>query len=129
MNVPWKINWHQVAVSLLIGFALGIFLGHSLLRSCAGSPWRHGGNMKEFMIKRFSSELHLTPEQKTKVAAIFDARHPQMMALHAEIRPKFEALRSSTQTEIRGILTPDQQKKFDELNARMEERWKKRDDF
>lgn len=127
MNAPLKTNWHLIAIGLLIGFALGTFYGPHLCGNRA--PWKHSGSMREHMLKRFSSELHLTPEQKEKVGAIFDAKHPQMLALHAEIKPKFEALRQSTKQEIRAVLNADQQQKFDELNAKMEERWKKRDEF
>ena len=128
MKLPWDIKWHQVAISLLIGFSAGTFSGQWYGRENFHEHWKHG-SMKEHMLKRFSKELHLTPEQQKQVSAIFDAKHPQMAAMHAEMRPKFEALRNSTQAEIRKILTPDQQSKFNEMNAKMEEHWKEREKF
>ena len=77
------------------------------------------------MVERLNQSLHLTPDQKKQVADIFERAHPRMMALRSKMKPKFEALRNSTQTEIRKILTPNQQEKFDETNVKMEERWKK----
>ena len=128
MGLSWNIKWHPIAISLLIGFGAGAVYGQWHARANFREHWKHGG-MKEHLLKRFSSELHLTPEQQTQVAAIFDARHPQMMALQAEMRPQFEALRNSTQAEIRKVLTPDQMPKFNEMNARMEEHWKDREKF
>ena len=128
MNLPWNIKWHQVAISLLIGFTAGMLFGQGHPHENFCGHGKHG-SMKEHMMKRFSSELHLTPEQQAKVSGIFDAKHPQMIALQAEMKPKFEALRNATQAEIRKVLTPDQLQDFAQMNARMEERWKERDKF
>lgn len=128
MGLPWKIKWHQVAVSLLIGFAAGAVYGQWQARENFHGHWKQG-NMREHMLKRFSSELHLTLEQQTQVAALLNATHPQMIALQAEMRPKFEALRSSTQAEIRKILKPEQLPAFDKMNAKMQERWQQREKF
>ncbi len=122
----WKTSWHAAVITLLIGFAAGTFFSQNK-RFC-DRTWKHG-NMKEHMLQKFSSELNLTEEQKEKVSAIFDAKHPKMMALHDEVRPKFEALRGEAETEIREILTPEQQKKFEEMNARMEKKRQEKERF
>ena len=130
MKMPWTMSWNQVLISLLIGFVAGSFYTdwrrehHFGMQG--GMHCRGGKDMKQFMVKRFTRELHLSPDQSQKVEAVFEKRRPQMTALSKEMRPKFEALRSETQAEIRPILTPDQQKKFDEMNRRMEEKWEKR---
>src|SRR3990167_7323824 len=90
--------------------------------------WKKEG-MKQYMLERFSKELHLSAEQKNQVSAIFEKRHPQMLALQAEMRPKFETLRNATDAEIRALLNADQQKKFDEIHAKMEARWKGHEKF
>ena len=128
MKVQRKLNWNQVVIALLIGLATGIAYGQWHAREHLHEHWKHG-NMREHMLERFDRKLHLTPEQKKQVTAIFDAKHPQMVALQAEMKPKFEALRNSTQAEIRKILNPDQQKKLDEMNAKMKERWKEHERF
>ncbi len=128
MESPWKVKWHQVAIALLIGFGAGAVFGQWQARENFHHRWKEGG-MREHMLKRFSSELELTPEQQAKVAAIFDAQHPKMMALQAESRPKFEALRNEVQAEVRKVLTPDQLPKFEAMNAKMQERWKNKEKF
>src|SRR5438105_2101865 len=128
MKLPWKMSEHWLVVSLLIGFALGMAFGQWYGRESFHARCKNGG-MKGMMMERFNKELHLSAEQKREVDAIFDAKHGQMAALQAEMQPKFEALRTSTQTEIRKILNPDQQQKFDAMNAKMEEHWKERQKF
>ena len=128
MKIPWKIHWHQAVISLLIGFALGAAYGQWHARESFHEHWKHG-NMRQHMLERFSKGLHLTADQKKQAAAIFDAKRPQMAALQAEMKPKFEALRNSTQAELRKILTPDHQKEMDKMNAKMEEHWKEREKF
>ncbi len=123
-----KINWHWAVISLLIGFAGGVAFGQWYGRESSHCRWKKGG-MRQHMLERFDRELHLTADQKKQVETIFDAHHPQMEALQEEIRPKFEALRNTAQAEIRKLLNPEQQKKFDDLNVKMEERWKDRRNF
>jgi hypothetical protein len=128
MKLPGTIKWHQIAISLLIGFALGIAFGHWHAEKSFPGHWKKE-DMKQHMLERFNRDLHLSADQMKQVAVIFDAKHPQMVALHAEIRPKFEALRNETQAEIRKILNPDQQKKFDEMNIKMEKHWNEHKEF
>ncbi len=123
-----SINRNQVVVSLLIGFALGMIFGQWQAHESVRSRWKHG-SMQQHMLEKFNKELHLTADQKTKVAAIFEAKRPKMLALQAEMQPKFEALRKSTQAEVREVLDPGQQKKFDVMNAKMTERWQERSKF
>ncbi len=100
---------------------------------CKGTHYKFGRmhgdfkDKKKHMLEKFASELDLTSEQKTKVAAVFESKHKKMMELRDELRPKFEALRKSTQDDTRVLLTPEQQKKFDEIHSRWEakhEKWR-----
>lgn len=82
---------------------------------------------KKHMLEKFASELDLTSDQKIKVAAVFESKHKKMLELRDELHPKFEALRKSTQNDIKELLTPEQQKKFDEIHSRWEakhEKWR-----
>ena len=116
---------------LVIAFVLGTCVGFTAAR--CGASWRfhpHRGSteMRERMLTRFSSTLKLTPDQRTRVAAILDAKRQKMDALRAEITPRFEELRASTSTEIRQLLTPEQQQRFDAMEAKREAHRKERRD-
>lgn len=125
-----KSAWIQVLLALVIGFTFGITFHkfthhkhHTKCHSCTPCKYDKAGHgkhnkMKRKMLEHFSSELNLTPEQKTKVAAIFESKHQEMMKIREEVTPRFKALRKSTHDEINKILTPEQQKKFEELDSK-----------
>ena len=77
-----------------------------------GQPpeWRHGQRSE-----RLSQELNLTPEQKTKVDALFKAQHEKFKAIHEE-----------TQAKLKTILTPEQMTKMEELKKQRREKWRER---
>lgn len=147
-----KSTWMQILLSLAIGFSLGITFDKFIPsngkctscapfeRSCkdgcckdkpcckAAGDWHHckGKKIKEKMLNHFSSELNLTNDQKSKVAAIFDSKHKEMMRIREELHPKFETLRKSTHDEINKILTSEQQKKFIKMEEKFESHRKKK---
>ena len=72
------------------------------------------------MVERFARELDMTAEQKTQVSAILEAQRDAIRSLDAEMRPRFQEIRRSIRGEIRKILTPEQQEKFEEMERKME---------
>jgi Spy/CpxP family protein refolding chaperone len=74
--------------------------------------WQHKrGNPVEHLTKA----LDLTPEQQAKIQPIFDQAKPQVMAARQEAKQKIEKIRENAVAQIRPILTPAQQQKFDAL--------------
>ena len=119
MNGAWK--------QILIAWLLGGVVGFAGARWSAPSWFHRHGEGKQAqarMLQRFSSKLRLTPDQRAKVAAIFEAKRQKIDALRAEVRPKFEEIRASTSAEIRALLTPEQQRAFDVMHAKQEARRK-----
>jgi Spy/CpxP family protein refolding chaperone len=114
------INWKHVFVALLVGIAVGC-VGGSKAAHIRMHAWKNGA-----MLERFSRELKLTPDEKEKMSRILDAKRDQISALRNEIHLKFEEVRNSSKEEIRKILTPEQQEKFDKLEAKWESVWQKK---
>ncbi len=65
------------------------------------------------LIDRLDREVQLTPEQRTRVQAIFDARRGRLEEVQREIIARAEEERRELQQEIRKVLTPEQQERFD----------------
>ena len=95
----------------------------------AGQQMRHGqrGDRLEWL----SKELNLTDDQKSQLKPILDDEGKQMRAIHQDTsltpeqkRDKMKELRESTDPKIEAILTPDQQKKFHEMNQHREHQGK-----
>ncbi len=91
-----------VLSSLLAGLALGRL---SARRSHFG---RDGYSL---MIESFGAELGLTPEQKTRITAVLEAKREKSRAMRAE-------LRKGTREEIQNILTLEQKGRFDAFETK-----------
>jgi Spy/CpxP family protein refolding chaperone len=73
-----------------------------------------GGGMRHSVLETMTDRLNLTPDQKTKVQPIIDQTNPQIQAIRREADQKIRALVNNAVTQIRPILTPEQQKTLDE---------------
>ena len=84
-----------------------------------GHPFGHhcGG----FGLEHLTKELDLTADQQAKVAPIVDAAKPQIKAIHEEAMQKMRAIMESTGAQIRPLLNPQQQAKFDALKKAHED--------
>ena len=61
----------------------------------------------------------MTPDQQAKVQPLIDQAKPQIAEIHREAMQKIKSVITSTASQIRPLLTPEQQKKFDQnQNAR-----------
>jgi protein CpxP len=88
--------------------------------------WHHKrGNPVEHLTKA----LDLTPEQQAKIQPIFDQAKPQLKAARQEAKQKVQAIRENIQSQIRPILTPAQQQKFDAMKKAREDMRKARDEM
>ena len=66
-------------------------------------------------LDHISESLNLTADQKTKVQPILDQAKPQLKAIHQDAMQKAKAVMDTTMAQIRPLLTPEQQKKADDL--------------
>jgi protein CpxP len=92
--------------------------------------WQHHGPPDPAQrTQELTKRLKLTSDQQTKVQDILVAEKSQMESMHQDTstpqqdrRAKMMDLRKSTDTQIRAVLDSTQQKKWDEMQARREER-------
>ena len=78
-----------------------------------------GGGARGRGLEQLTEGLNLTPDQQAKVQPIIDQARPQVAQIHREAMQKTKAIITSTASQIRPLLTPEQQKKLDEnQNAR-----------
>ena len=89
-----------------------------------GPKHEHGPGPHQMMenpLEHLSKDLNLTDEQKTKVQPIIDQAKPQIAAIHKEAMDKMHALLDSATAQIRPLLTPQQQQKFDAMKKAHED--------
>lgn len=87
-----------------------------------GGRW-HGHGMA---MDHLTRGLDLTAEQQAKVQPVIDQAKPQIMAIHQEAMQKTKTVIDGAMAKIRPMLTPAQQKKFDDLQAAKEDMRKAR---
>jgi Spy/CpxP family protein refolding chaperone len=68
-----------------------------------------------FGLRHLTEKLNLTSDQQTKVQPILDQAKPQIAAIHQEAMQKAKGVMDSTLSQIRPLLTPEQQKKLDAI--------------
>jgi Spy/CpxP family protein refolding chaperone len=72
-------------------------------------------------LEHLSKDLDLTDAQKAQVQPIIDQTKPQLEAIHKEAMEKTHALLENAGTQIRPLLTPPQQQKFDAMKKAHED--------
>jgi len=111
-------------IPLIIGWFLGAASG-LLFMHYAHQPGMHGMRPHRMRDQLFSA-IKATPEQRVKIDAIVQSSREKIQAIFAQTQPRITAIRQASRNEIRALLNPEQQKTFDQLDAKMEEKFKKR---
>ncbi len=100
-----------ITFAAIVAIAIGGYAfaeSHGGPGGCPGGWHGHG-----FAMEHLTKGLDLTPDQQSKVQPLIDQARPQIIAIHKDAMEKTHAIMDKTMTQIRPILTPDQQKKFD----------------
>ncbi len=117
---------------LLIAAAVLLFTASALSQeqpAPSGQEQQQGPGRRGMMmmspqerLDAMAKQLNLTDEQKTKIKPILEQEHEKMQTLRQDTSlsredrmSKMMDIRKSTSEEIKKVLTPDQQKKFDEM--------------
>jgi Spy/CpxP family protein refolding chaperone len=114
-TIEMKTNMKR---NLLTFAAIGAvaLAGYALAQPLGGFGGGHGGwHGQGFAMGHLTKALNLTAEQQSKVQPLIDQARPQIMAIHKDAMDKTHAIIDKTMSQIRPILTSDQQKKFDDL--------------
>jgi len=111
MRFPWKYIVVSLVIGLVIGAAGGIHYSHRMAH-------RWMNQAPERFLKHIDRQVRLTDSQRQQIRALLNADRDKIAAFHQDIR-------KATQAQIRALLTPEQQPKFDAMIARHEARMKK----
>jgi Spy/CpxP family protein refolding chaperone len=99
-----KMKRNLIALTAAAAIGLGGF-GAALAKT--------GPAGRGFGLERLTKALDLTPDQQAKVQPILDQTRPQLTAIHQDAAAKSRTVISTALTQIRPLLTPEQQKKLD----------------
>jgi Spy/CpxP family protein refolding chaperone len=109
----------RAALYFVLTFVLGVAAGAvgMFLYAWYGGHWHRPMTRPDF-VKYLSQELKLDTQQTQQVTQIIEASSKKFDDLRAQTRPQFDALRQQTDAQIRQVLRPDQERKFDDVIRR-----------
>jgi periplasmic protein CpxP/Spy len=94
--------------------------------SGGNGPCHHQwGNALDHLTKT----LDLTPDQQAKIRPIIEQAKPQVIAIRQEARQKIKTIRDNIRSQIRPLLTPPQQQKWDAIQKAREDMRKAREEM
>lgn len=117
-------SWKHIVAALLIGCLVGAAAGSRYQRWAFHKFWQQGPDPQR-VLKKFTKELNLDAKQREAVKAILEKHHEEVVGLHRDMSAKFDEIRTSMRSEIKPLLTPEQQKKFEAMVARWDARHKR----
>jgi Spy/CpxP family protein refolding chaperone len=118
---------------IFIALLLGIFITGAMLAQAtdqnatpdvAPGPHKMMGHDRQRGFDRLAQQLNLNDQQKTQVQSFMQNQHQQAQAIRQDTsltpeqkRDKLQQLRQSNHQQMMGILTPEQQQKFQQLRS------------
>ncbi len=109
-----------IGVLVLAGFAVSVIAGFNVGQAqgiAAGRHWRDNA----FALEKATMALNLSADQRARVEPFVVEAGPRMTAIEADAREKKHDVIDHTLAQIRPLLTPDQQRKLDELQKARED--------
>jgi len=126
----FKFRLHALMLCCLLG-TLTAFVVAQDNNANQGPPehWRgHGQADPAKRTEMLTKQLSLTSDQQAKVLDVLKSEQSQMETLHSDSslsqedrRGKMMDIRKSTNDQVRAVLNPDQQKKWDEMQRRRDQ--------
>lgn len=119
--------WFLILVVFLLGSVTGASVDRLLLMKGQAGPHAAGGRRggPGRMVEQMKSDLNLTEEQTASVRKIFEESRKEFPPWKFNECPGVKESREKSRTQIRAILTPEQQKKYDDFNAQRDAEMRK----
>ena len=99
---------------ILLTMATAISLGMLNFAQAQPPGGPHGG-WHHNPLEELNNSLNLTDAEKAKIQPIIDQAKPQLRAIHQDAMTKAKAVIDDSISQIRPLLTPDQQTKLDAI--------------
>ena len=111
------------ATVLLLLAALAGAAGGSIITSQLHShdrPGSHSHHGSDWYIELLEDELELTEVQEDSIRAVLSRHRQKIDAMYAELGPRMDAMRDTIRADVRRLLTPEQQQRYQAVTARLD---------
>jgi Spy/CpxP family protein refolding chaperone len=114
--LKWKLGF-AFLLAFVAGGMTGAFCGVHLIRHhlMLGPP--HSGDVPDRMREHLRRTLNLTADQEKEVSPIVDATSTKLETIRLETAERVRSVMEESKKQIAPLLTPDQQKKLDQLES------------
>lgn len=106
-----------VALIFVAGFAAGVVTTRLVVRHFIQRAIAHPELIRAWLERGLDRRLQLDAEQQRQAHEILLDAHTQIKALREQVQPEFAGIVTNTQGRLSAILTPEQQKLFDDFRA------------
>jgi Spy/CpxP family protein refolding chaperone len=118
-----------VAAIFILGAALGgvvgyIFAHHSVSAATTKAP-QSEPERRARRVEQLTHELSLSDDQRQKLDTLLSQLHSQYKDIHEQTDTQLNDARQRCRNQIRAILTPEQEPKFEEFLKRIDEERKR----
>jgi len=126
------VNKAKLWTGLLALFLSGILMGAAgawimVERKAADSATPDKKRAPGVIVERLNRELELNEIQKKRITEIVSQTQDEILELRRRMRPEMDRIIQDSRKRMKEELTPQQQKRLDELFERLEERRAKRE--
>jgi hypothetical protein len=121
------IAW--LVVVFVLGAALGV-VGTYVVTTrvfAFGSNDHNPATQRAHYIDRLDHELNLTADEQKQIDGVLTGVQARYDSIHQSVAPQYDQVRQDGRAQIRQILTPDQQPKFDDFMRRIDDERKARE--
>lgn len=100
---------------ILAAFALGVIVGGVASNLVTSAPrTATPPNSVQGALQELERELRLTEDQKEQVKQVLNSTRQKYKELQAQVHPRFLAIRDESRSQIRALLTPEQQALYEQ---------------
>jgi Spy/CpxP family protein refolding chaperone len=116
-----------VGAVFLLGAALGGVLGYLFAHRpvSAANPPQSEQERRAHRVAELTKDLSLSPQQAQQLDSILLHWHGETKAIRDQSDAQVESIRQKGRSEVRAILTPEQQPKFEEFLRHLDEERKR----
>lgn len=116
--------WGGVAIVFICGLLVGIAGTHAYHSYQTQQRWAQGlAGMKPRVMNHLTQELNLSDDQRRTVEALVSRAEADLLRLRLSQQPRVDETLTRTTDAIKGVLTPQQRTRLEELYQTLQQRW------
>ena len=115
-----------LAATFVAGAVAGVFGARAFPSKPAPRPPRETGAMSERILKRWTTDFHLSPEQVTKIEPILRVTDTEVSGIHQENERRMKGAFERMHQQVLPLLDEDQKRLLEEHRKKMERRGNER---